>query len=156
MTKKYRHKNKKCKNYRKGNEGCIEIKCTNGSKRMTPEQMTKRHFPKRRMRGLVIHSKLSDLPYDKIFNSNVEKIRFYEQYYSKDQINKGEHKSIYCTINGGDFENCHKLTELNIPWGHLIKKDAFLNCSKIKNVLISEGSKIEEGAFPLYTNIIME
>ena len=157
MTKKYRQKNKKGKNYRnRGDNGSIELKCTNGSKRVIPEQMMRRHFPKRRIREITIHSKINHLPYGKIYDSNVENIVFYTQYYDKTQISNDLHKTIYFTINSGDFENCNKLKKVTIPWGHLVKKEAFHNCKNLQEVVLKEGCIIEDGAFPSHTNVVYE
>ena len=156
MVKKYRQKNKKGKNYRKGQEGCIELKCTNGSKRSTLQQINKRHFPRNRILEVIVHTKLSNFPSSKMSNSNVNNIRFYEQHYTKEQVSRDEHKNIYCTINSGDFDSCKKLTHLNIPGGHLVKTGAFSNCDNLMEVKISEETQIEEGAFPEHTTVIVE
>lgn len=156
MAKKYRQKNKKGKNYRKGHEGCIELKCSNGSKRSTLQQINKRHFPRNRIREIIVHSKLSNFPSCKMSNSNVNSIRFYEQHYTKEQLSRDEHKNIYCTINEGDFDSCNKLTELYIPGGHLVKSGAFSNCDNLYEVRISPETQIEDGAFPDHTIVMVE
>lgn len=156
MAKKYRQKNKKGKNYKQTKEGCLELKCSNGSKRVTLQQLNRRHFPRNRIEEVVVHTKLSNFPKNKMSNSHIKNIRFHEHHYTKEQIKKEENKIIYCTINDGDFSNCNNLTQLYIPRGHLVKKGAFSNCENLYEVTINEDSQIEEGAFPKHTNIMFQ
>ena len=153
---KYRQKNKKCKNYRTGKEACIELKCSNGTKRSTIQQISRRHFPRNRINEIVVHTKLNNFPGDKMSRSNVSNIRFYEQYYTKDQLSREEDKNIFCIINEGNFSHCNKLKKLYIPGGHLVKNGAFRDCDNLTEVVISKNAQVEEDAFPHHTNIIIE
>ena len=59
-------------------------------KRSTLQQINKRHFLVRIME-VIVHTKLSNSG-NKMSNSNINTIRFYEQHYTKEQIGRDEHK----------------------------------------------------------------